>query len=306
MQPPPPYTPYYPPYAYYPPYYPYAYSPPPAPKPLEPRQLRTVQGFDTAVFASYVLGASFVWGALVGGIAIAAMMPTLGGTPQLGPTELGWFNGIAVARWIVWVMFGVAGILVLAALARFHEGRLEFGPKHERRWRELQASTALFLVVVGGAGVLTFLLSNQPLPPASPLAQQDLVNQVKTLRDSVRLSALIWALSSAGAGLLLSKAFVNFLRDFLPAQDLRALRIFPVVFVFVPLLHGALSISFLELAALDTGTWTVSAVRAVVEAGGLAGIASAVPLVLLVRALRAAQDRVLSGEVPSVLIKKPA
>ncbi len=304
--PPQPYAPYYPPYAYYPPYYPYSFGPPPPPKPLEPRQLRTMQGFDTAVFASYVLGASFIWGALVGGIAIAAMLPTLAGTPQLGPTELGWFNGIAVARWIVWVMFGIASILVLAALARFHEGRLEFGPKHERRWRELQASTALFLVVVGGAGILTFLLSNQTLPPASPLAQQDVVNQLKTLRDSVRLSAVIWGVSAAGAGLVLSKAFVSFLRDFLPTEGRRPLRIFPVVFVFVPLLHAALSISFLELAALDTGTWAISAVRAVVEAGGLAGVASAVPLLLLVRALRAAQDRVLTGEVASVLIKKPA
>jgi hypothetical protein len=247
-----------------------------------------------------------MWGALVGAIAIAAMLPTLSGSPQLGSAELGWFSGIMVARVIVWVMFGIAGILILACMARFHEGRLEFGAAHERRYRDLQASTALFAIMVAGAGVLSYILSNQPLPPANPMEPQDLTNQLKALRDSVRLSAILWGVSSAAAGLILSTAFTRLLKGLLPPEKHKPLRLFPVVFLFVPLLHTALAISFLEMAAIDTGTWTASAVRAVAEAGGIAGIASAVPLLLLVRALRSAHERILSGELKSDAIKTDA
>ncbi len=292
-------SPYYPPYGYYPPYYSYPYAPPQPPRPLEPRQLRTVQGLDTAVFAAYVLGASFMWSALVGGIAAAAMLPALSGAPRLGATELGWLSGVMVARVIVWVMYVLAGILLLATFARFHEGRLEFGTQHERRYREFQAAGALFAILVGGSGILAFILSNNPSGPAS-------ASSLGTLQDSIRLSALIWGVSTAAAGFALSSAFAQLLKPFLPADRLRALRVFPVVFLFVPLLHAALAISFTELAAIDTGGWTAEPLRGAAEAGGIAGLASALPLLHVVRALRAAHDRVVSGEVKSELSKRAA
>lgn len=298
------YPPYYPGYAYYPPYYPYSYGAPAAAKAAEPRQLRTVQAFDTAVFASYVLGASFAWSALVGAVAIAALVPTLSGSPQLRATEIGWLNGVMIARVIVWVMFGIAAILGLAAFSKLHEGRLEFGGTHERRYRELQATAALFGALVGGSGLLTFILSNSLQTSASPFDPNDQILRLRSLQDSIRLSALVWGASTAAAGFLLSNAFTRVLRDFLPEARHRTLRVIPVVFLFVPLLHAALAISFTEMAAVDTGTWTAASLQAAAESGGLAGVAAAVPILLLVRSLRAAQDRVLSGEVKSELAKQ--
>jgi hypothetical protein len=247
-----------------------------------------------AVFACYLLGASFAWSALVALIAVAALAPTLSGDPRLGGTERGWLDGVLVARVIVWLMFAISAILALTAFLKLHEGRTEFGPNHERRYRELQASAALFGALVGGSGLLTFILSNAP---SSSFGPQDQVSMIESLRSSMLLSAVVWGATCAAAGLLLTHSLVRLLRPFLPEEGRRPLSVVPVIFLFVPALHAALSVAFLELAEVATGTWTVTALRAVGESGGLAGLAAAVPLVLLIRALRDAQDRVLTGQV---------
>lgn len=302
---PPPYGYYPPPYGYYPPPYgyypnPYMQQPPAPPKPLEPRQLRTAQGLDIAVFGVYVLAAAFLWSALIGAIAVAALLPTMNGRPQLGATEAAWLNGVMVARVIVWVMFLIAAILLLAAMSRFHEGRAEFGPEHERKNREMQTSAALFTFLVGGSGVVVLILT---LNPASPIQGSPL----RGLQDSLRLTAIVWGITGAVSAFLLSRSFIALLRPFVPAEKMRALRVVPVVMLFVPLFHAGLSISFSDMAAIDTGgLWNASTLRAAAEAGGLAGVASALPLIVLVRALRAAHNRVVAGIVPSVVIRKPA
>jgi hypothetical protein len=208
-----------------------------------------------------------------------------------------------IARLIVWAMFAIAGILALAALSKLHEGRLEFGADHERRVRDLQATAALFGVLVGGSGLLTFILLMSPAPAAGA---SDQLSRMRALQDSIRLSAIVWGVSGAAAGFVFSLAFVRLLRGFLPPERERPLRVIPVIFVFVPLLHAGLALSFTQLAAVDTMTWSEASLRAAAESGGLAGVAAAVPILLLVRALRAAQDRVLSGEVKSNLTKGAA
>jgi hypothetical protein len=275
---------------------PYPIAAPIPPKPLEPRQLRTAQAFDTAVFGVYVLAAAFVWSALIGLIAVAALMPTLGGNPQLGPTESGWLAGVMVARVIVWVMFALAAILLLAAMARFHEGRNEFGPEHDRLNREMQTAVVMFSFLVGGAGVVVLVLS---LNPASPLGGSPL----RGLQDSLRLTGIVWGATASAGAFLLAHAFLKMAKPFAAPERLRALRVVPIVLLFVPLLHAGLSISFSDMAAIDTGTWSQTTLRAAAEAGGLAGIACAVPLIVLVRALRSAHQRIVNGEVPSRLAK---
>jgi hypothetical protein len=116
----------------------------------------------------------------------------------------------------------------------------------------------------------------------------------------------VWGAVGAAAAFLLSVAFLKVLRPFLPQERLRALRIVPIVLAFVPLLHAGLAVTFTDYAAIDTGTWSMSTLRAAGEAGGLAGVAAALPLVVLVRALRAAHARILSGEVPSASAKRQA
>ena len=299
------YYPSYPSYPYYTPYYPYPWPTAP-PKPPEPRQLRTVQAFDSAVLTLFVLGAAFAWSALVGAVAAAAMAPALSGQAQLANTQAGWLNGVMVARVIVWVMFGLAGALALATLSRFNEGRLEFGATHERRYRELQTSGVLFALLAGGAGLVGYILTASAPTSQNPFAPSDTVEQLRGLQDSLRLGALVWAAGAAVTGMLFSTAFTRMLREFLPPGERRPLAIVPIVFLFVPLLHAALSISFLQLPAVDTNTWTASSLSGAAEAGGIAGIAAAVPIIVLTRALRAAQDRVLSGDVKSDALKRPA
>lgn len=294
--PPPPAAPqsYYPPYGYPAPYYVYPYSAPQAPRPLEPRQLRTVQAFDTAVFTCYLLGASFAWSALVAMISIAALGPTLTGDPRLGPTERGWLEGVMIARVIVWLMFAFSALLGLTAFLKFHEGRAEFGPNHERRYREFQALLAVFGALVGGAGLFTFIISN---PPNFGFPPQDQVTYLTSLKSSILLSALVWGAACAVSGFLLAGGLSRLVRPFISEEHKKPLNVIPVIFLFVPLIHAALAAAFVGLADVATGTWTDNALHAVAESGGLAGIAAAVPLVLLIRALREAQDRVLSGEV---------
>jgi hypothetical protein len=297
-----PYPPYYAPYPYYPPVYPYPYGYPPAqaapPKPLEPRQLRTAQGLDAAVFSAFVLAGAFVWSALIGGIAIAALLPTMGGSAMLGPTELSWLNGVMVARVVVWVMFLIAGVIFLASISRLHEGRAEFGPPHERKHREVLNSTLFFALLLGGAGLVVYVLSNNPPSPpqSSPLSG---------LQNSLRLSAMVWGAAGALGAFVLARSVVSMLKPFVPPEKEKALRVVPVVMLFVPLLHAGLSISFADMAVIETGTWSASALRAAAESGGLAGLAASFPLLVLVRALRSGHSRILSGAVPSAVIPKP-
>ncbi len=301
----PPYYPSYPSYPYYTPYYPYPWPPSP-PKPPEPRQLRTVQAFDSAVLALFVLGAAFAWSALVGSVAAAAMGPALGGQALLGNTQAGWLNGVMIARVIVWAMFLLAGALSLVTLSKLNEGKLEFGPAHERRTRELQTSGILFALLAGGAGLVGYILAASAPAAPNPFAAPDNVEQLRSLQDSLRLGALVWAAGAAVTGMLFSTAFTRMLREFLPPEDRRPLAVVPVIFLFVPLLHAALSIAFLQLPAVDTNTWTASSLAGAAEAGGIAGIAAAVPILFLTRSLRAAQDRILSGEVKSEALRRPA
>ena len=295
----------YPSYPYYTPYYPYA-MPQAPPRPPEPRQLRTVQGFDAAVLALYVLGAAFAWAALVGGVAAAGLLPALSGQASLGGTQEGWLNGVLVARVTVWMMFGLAGALSLTAVSRMHEGRLEFGASHERRYREMQATAALFVSLIVGAGVLGYILSSYTPPDPSPLEPADQFAQLRTVQDSIRLGALVWAGAAAVSGMLFAGSFVRLLREFVAPEKRRALAVVPVVLLFVPILHAALAISFVGLAAIDTGTWTPAALHGAAEAGGMAGLAAAVPLIVLARSLRNARERVLKGDVKSESAKLPA
>ena len=293
---------YYPPYSY--PYYGYPYVYPSPTRPLEPRHLRTVQAFDLSVFMNYLLGASFVWSALVAAVAIAALVPRLAGSGAgIGLTERGWLDGVMVARVVVWLIFALSAILALSAFLKFHEGRSEFGEAHERNYRDLQASIALFGAVAGGAGLLSLIVANGPVPgPGS----QDPVDQLISLRASMQLSAAVWGAAVAFSGALIARALVQMLRPFVTERTSMRLKLVPVLFAFVPLLHAALSIAFLGLADVETNTWDAASLRAVGETGGLAGLAAAVPITLLLRALREAQDRVLSGAVKPESAKKTA
>lgn len=293
----------YPSYPYYQPYYPYGWPTTP-PKPLEPRQLRTVQAFDSAVLSLFVLAAAFAWSALVGGVAAAALAPALSGQAQLGGTQAGWLNGVMVTRVIVWAMFALAGGLALFSLSKLNEGKLEFGPTHERRFRELQTAGVLFALLAGGAGLVGYILAASAPSASGAFVQPDSVERLRALQDSLRLGALVWAAGAAVTGMLFSRAFSRMLGEFLPPEARRPLAIVPVVFLFVPLLHAALSISFVQLPAVDTGAWNGSALAGATEVGGVAGLAAAVPIIFLTRALRAAQDRILSGAVPSEALRR--
>lgn len=290
---PPPYM--YPAPYYYPPYYPGGYGPAAPPGRFEPKRLRTARAFDTGVFGLLMLGASFAWSALVAAVAAAALMPTLGGNPALGASESAWLDGLMTVRVVVWLIFVLAFLVILGALYRFHEGRDEFGTSNEHGYRDLQAGAALFLALVGGAGLLTFILSNPGAgsfnAPGTPLA---------ALKASITLSALVWGAAGAAGALFLSAALVRMIRPYLGEESQRKLSIVPVILFFIPLLHAALSAAFLNMVEPANATWTASRIHAAAEVGGLAGALSAIPLVILVRAFREAHERIATGKVKPV------
>jgi hypothetical protein len=196
------------------------------------------------------------------------------------------------ARVVVWLVFGLTSIAVLAAFFRFHEGRLEFGTRHERAYRDFQAAAAVFAALVGGAGLLAFILSN-PTEPGLPTPTTSLFS----LKASITLSALIWGAACAAGALFLGASLTRLLKNFLPEESHRKLSIVPVFLFFIPLLHAALTATYLNLVDPSNATWDSATLHAAGEVGGMAGALGAVPLVVLVRAFREAHERILSGEV---------
>jgi predicted PurR-regulated permease PerM len=155
---------------------------------------------------------------------------------------------------------------------------------------------------VGGAGLLTIILSN-PIRTGFPPPVDDLLD----LKASLTLSAVIWGAACAAGGVLFARALVNLLREFIDDDLGRRLSVVPIIVLFIPLLHAALTVAFLNMADVTTVSWDAAALHATGEAGGLAGILAAVPLVILVKAFRDAYDRIVSGEVkPASATTPPA